>query len=57
MADASADDQLSAKEWLKRQKKRAKQRERELAEKKAKELEEADRAVYDERKCQLLNNL
>lgn len=37
---------------MKRQKKRAKQRERELAERKAKELEEADNAIYDERKYQ-----
>lgn len=56
LADASADDGLSAKDWLKRQKKRAKQREKELAERKARELEE-DKAVYDERECHFTHQL
>ena len=43
-----ADDSLSAKSWIKKQKKRARDHERELAERRAREMEEADKAVYDE---------
>ena len=44
-----ADDGLSAKSWIKKQKKRAKDHERDLAAKRVKEMEEQDSAVYDER--------
>ncbi len=50
MADTSKDDDLSAKSWIKKQKKRAKERERDLSERRQREMEEADSAaVYDER--------
>lgn len=50
MGDSSKDDALDTAAWLKKQKKRAKQREKELAERRAREMEEADRAAaYDER--------
>lgn len=50
LGDQSADDGLSAKAWLKKQKKRAKDNERALAERRAREMEEADKlASYDER--------
>jgi U4/U6.U5 tri-snRNP-associated protein 1 len=42
---------MSAAKWIKKQKKQAKERERELAAKRAKEMEEQDQAVYDERRC------
>ena len=40
---------MSAKSWIRKQKKRAKERERELADRRQREMEEADNAVYDER--------
>lgn len=49
MGDSSRDDELSAKSWIKKQKKRAKERERDLAERRQKEMDESDTAVYDER--------
>lgn len=49
-----ADDGLSAKSWIKKQKKRAKEHERELREKRAQEMEEQDQAVYDERELTLV---
>ncbi|EIW72236.1 hypothetical protein TREMEDRAFT_24325 [Tremella mesenterica DSM 1558] len=49
LGDTNTDDTLSAKDWIKKQKKRAKEREKELALKRQKEMEEADAAVYDER--------
>ena len=49
LGDTNHDDGLSAKNWIKKQKKRAKERERELAEKRQRDMEESDRAVYDER--------
>ena len=50
LGDSSKDDSLDTAAWLKKQKKRAKQREKELAERRAREMEEADRAAaYDER--------
>ncbi|ORY33488.1 SART-1 protein [Naematelia encephala] len=45
----SKDDALDAKNWVKKQAKRAKLREKELAERRRKEMEESDQAVYDER--------
>lgn len=39
---------ISAKNWIKKQKKAAKLREQELAMKRQKEMEEQDQAVYDE---------
>ncbi|KAK4685834.1 U4/U6.U5 tri-snRNP-associated protein 1, partial [Tremellales sp. Uapishka_1] len=42
------DADLSAKNWIKKQKRRAKEREKELALKRQKDMEEADQAVYDE---------
>jgi hypothetical protein len=48
---ASKDDGLSAKDYVKKQKKMAKKRERELAERRQKEMEEADKASYDESEC------
>jgi U4/U6.U5 tri-snRNP-associated protein 1 len=50
LGDVNRDDELSAKNWIKKQKKRAKERERELAERRQREMEEADKAVYDESK-------
>lgn len=47
LADENKDDALTAKNWIKTQKKRAARRERELAERRARE-EEADRAAYGE---------
>lgn len=49
LAEKSKDDELSAKRWIRKQKRRAKERERELAQKRQKDMEEADQAVYDER--------
>lgn len=49
LGDTNRDDSLDAKNWIKKQKKRAKEREREQAEKRAKEMEERDQAIYDER--------
>lgn len=46
----ATDDAMSTAKWIKKQKKQAKERERELAAKRAKEMEEQDEAVYDERK-------
>ena len=49
LGDASIrDDALSTKDWLRKQKKRAAQREKEMALKRQREMEEADKAVYDE---------
>ncbi|WWC71951.1 uncharacterized protein I206_105910 [Kwoniella pini CBS 10737] len=45
---SNEDDKLDAKSWIKQQKKREKIRAAELA-KRAKEMEEADKAIYDER--------
>ncbi|OCF38162.1 U4/U6.U5 tri-snRNP-associated protein 1 [Kwoniella heveanensis BCC8398] len=49
LGDTNADDSLDAKSWIKKQKKREKVRAREMAERRAREMEEQDRAVYDER--------
>ena len=50
LGDSGKDDTLDSAAWIKKQKKRAKQREKELAEKRAREMEEADKAAaYDER--------
>lgn len=48
LGDASKDDTLSAKTWIKAQKKRASRRERELAERRQREMDEADRVAYGE---------
>ncbi|ORX40646.1 SART-1 protein [Kockovaella imperatae] len=48
LGDVSNDDGLDAKAWLKKQKKRAKQRENELAARRAREQEELDKAAYGE---------
>jgi len=49
LGDSSRDDTLDTAAWLRKQKKRSKQREKELAEKRAREMEEADKAAgYDE---------
>ncbi|WWC91651.1 uncharacterized protein L201_006597 [Kwoniella dendrophila CBS 6074] len=45
---SNEDDKLDTKSWIKQQKKREKLRAAELA-KRAKEMEEADKAIYDER--------
>ena len=46
---SNRDDSLDAKNWIKKQKKRAKERERELAERRQREMDESDRAAaYDE---------
>lgn len=47
LGDSSKEDALSAKNWIKTQKKRSSKRERELAERRARE-DEADRAAYGE---------
>jgi U4/U6.U5 tri-snRNP-associated protein 1 len=44
-----ADDSMSTAKWIKKQKKQAKEREREMLAKRAREMEEQDQAVYDER--------
>lgn len=49
LGENEKDDSKSAKDWIKAQKKRATKRERELAERRAKEMEEADNVEYDER--------
>ncbi len=49
IGDSSRDDELSAKSWIRKQKKRAKEREKELADRRQREMDEEDRAVYDER--------
>ncbi|KAL7418367.1 hypothetical protein Q5752_006825 [Cryptotrichosporon argae] len=49
LADAGKDDALSAKSWLKQQKKRAKRHAEDALEKKRREQEEQDAMVYDER--------
>ncbi|WVF73035.1 hypothetical protein IAT40_007853 [Kwoniella sp. CBS 6097] len=48
LGDTNADDSLDAKSWIKKQKKREKIRAQEMA-RRAKEMEEQDQAVYDER--------
>lgn len=48
MADANRDDSLDNAAWLKKLAKRQKKREQELAARKAREMEEADKAAYDE---------
>ena len=49
LGDSSKDDQLDTAAWLRKQKKRSKQREKELADRRARDMEEADNAAaYDE---------
>ncbi|WVQ84312.1 hypothetical protein IAT38_006464 [Cryptococcus sp. DSM 104549] len=48
LGEKNADDSLDAKSWIKKQKKREKQRAKEMADARAREMEEADKAVYDE---------
>ncbi|WWD19575.1 hypothetical protein CI109_104036 [Kwoniella shandongensis] len=48
LGDNNADDSLDAKSWIKKQKKREKQRAKEMAEARARDMEEQDKAVYDE---------
>ncbi|WRT70292.1 uncharacterized protein IL334_007290 [Kwoniella shivajii] len=48
LGSSNQDDSLDTKSWIKKQKKREKQRAQELAAKRAKEMEEADQAIYDE---------
>ncbi|WVR07742.1 hypothetical protein IAU60_004785 [Kwoniella sp. DSM 27419] len=48
LGDANADDSLDAKSWIKKQKKREKIRAKEMADRRAREMEEQDK-VYDER--------
>lgn len=48
LGDTSKDDSLSAKTWIKTQKKRAGRREKELAERRQREMDEADRVAYGE---------
>lgn len=49
LGDTNRDDSLSTKDWAKKLAKRAKQREKELAERRQRDMEEADKAAYDER--------
>ncbi|KAI9633988.1 SART-1 protein [Dioszegia hungarica] len=49
LGSTNADDALSAKAWLKKQKKRAKDNERDMAQRRAKDMEEQDAAEYGER--------
>ncbi|RSH91795.1 hypothetical protein EHS25_009165 [Saitozyma podzolica] len=49
LGDTNRDDSLSTKDWAKKLAKRAKQREKELAERRRRDMEEADKAAYDER--------
>lgn len=49
LGEKSGDDKLAAKDWVRKQAKRAKMREKELAERRRKEMEEDDQAIYDER--------
>jgi len=49
LGDNNRDDSLDAKSWIKKQKKRQKQFEKDAAERRQKEMDEADhRATYDE---------
>ncbi|TXT05942.1 hypothetical protein VHUM_03703 [Vanrija humicola] len=48
LGDTSKDDKLSASSWIKAQKKRASRHEKDLAAKRLREMEEADRVAYDE---------
>ncbi|KAK8853158.1 hypothetical protein IAR55_003859 [Kwoniella newhampshirensis] len=48
LGENNADDGLDAKTWIKKQKKREKQRAKEMAEARARDMEEQDKAVYDE---------
>ena len=50
LGDKNKDDSLDTKNWIKKQKKRAKEREKELAARRVREMEEADNAAtYDEK--------
>ena len=46
---------MSTAKWIKKQKKQAKEREREMLAKRAREMEEQDQAVYDERTYQSIS--
>lgn len=48
LGETNKDDALSAKNWIKTQKKRAGKREKELAERRQREMDEADRVAYGE---------
>ncbi|KAL1412710.1 hypothetical protein Q8F55_000457 [Vanrija albida] len=48
LGDTTKDDKLSASSWIKAQKKRASRHEKDLAAKRLREMEEADRVAYDE---------
>lgn len=50
---SNEDEGLSAKSWIKKQKKRAKDNERDMAQRRARDMEEQDAAIYDERKLTL----
>ena len=48
LGDASRDDNLDAKAWLKKQKRRAKENERQQMARREREMEEMDKAAYGE---------